>query len=140
MTDDTNNMQRLQNGLLHSAGSCFTEREQDNLRCLIRITCEFETFLRAIKTAASEISETEYNVETTFSGIDAFVSVSHAYRILVGALPSNIGWDSFLLDSFRRKYLTKFEELSKDGRFENRCRLLLDIFKMQLVFAGISYG
>jgi hypothetical protein len=32
-----------------------------------------------------------------------------------------------------------FNSFTKEVNFESKCRLLLDLFKLQIVFAGISY-
>jgi len=32
-----------------------------------------------------------------------------------------------------------FNNIAAEGNFEIKCRLLLDLFKLQIVFAGVSY-
>jgi hypothetical protein len=42
-------------------------------------------------------------------------------------------------ESFKTQFISMFNEFTKEANFENKCRLLLDLFKLQMVFASISY-
>ena len=37
------------------------------------------------------------------------------------------------------KFKSTFQTFELEENFEEKCRLLLDLFKLQIVFAGISY-
>jgi len=37
------------------------------------------------------------------------------------------------------EFKVRFEKFEREQAFEERCRLLLDMFKLQLVFAAVSY-
>lgn len=81
----------------------------------------------------------KYTVETVFNAVESFVSVNSAYRVLSGAVGSRIDWDAISVSSFYEQYTSRFREFVTEPVFENQCRLLLDLFKLELVFAGFSY-
>ncbi len=43
------------------------------------------------------------------------------------------------MDSLKDQFLNKFQEFETEIDFVKRLRLLLDLFKMQIVFAGVFY-
>jgi hypothetical protein len=43
-------------------------------------------------------------------------------------------------DSFKTQFVSMFNKFTKEVNFEKKCRLLLDLFKLEIVFAGISYN
>jgi hypothetical protein len=43
-------------------------------------------------------------------------------------------------ESFKTQFVSMFKEFTEEVNFENKCRLLLDLFKLQIIFVGISYG
>jgi hypothetical protein len=81
----------------------------------------------------------KYMVETVFNAVESFVSVNSAYRVLIGAVSSRIDWDTISVSSFYEQYASRFREFVTEPVFEKQCRLLLDLFKLELVFAGFSY-
>jgi hypothetical protein len=82
----------------------------------------------------------EYECESIRSGIDSFCSLNSTYRILVGATNSRIEWGMiFSRESFNKQYVSMFKEFIEETNFEFKCRLLLDLFKLQIIFAGVSY-
>ena len=42
------------------------------------------------------------------------------------------------MQSLRDRFLSLYPEFVAETKFENKCRLLLDLFKLQIVFAGGS--
>lgn len=81
-----------------------------------------------------------YAIETVFSGVDSFCIVSAAYRGLVGPTSSTINWDKLSVSAFNEQFTSKFHEFAAASNFEKQCRLLLDLFKLAIVFAGYSYN
>jgi hypothetical protein len=81
-----------------------------------------------------------------FGGINSFSSVAHGYRVLVGTTPSTIDWPAIASltspSALKEKYLamyTEFESLDVKTRFVDKLRVLLDLFKLQLLFVSILY-
>jgi hypothetical protein len=59
---------------------------------------------------------------------------------LVGATGSNVKWGMITSwESFKARFISMFDEFTAEVNFENKRRLLLDLFKLQIVFAGVSY-
>lgn len=149
--------------MVESATSRFDESELDHLRCLIRLTLEFYDYMEhgSVKIAttllrgpnAEYVKDVQsasvnpfnkydlgYVCESIRSGVDSFCSLSASYRILVGTTNSRIEWSMISSrESFKAQFLSMFSEFSKEVNFENKCRFLLDLFKLQIVFAGIAY-
>jgi hypothetical protein len=59
---------------------------------------------------------------------------------LVGATSSKVEWGMISSrESFKEKFIAMFDEFTQEVNFENKCRLLLDLFKLQMAFAAVSY-
>jgi hypothetical protein len=81
-----------------------------------------------------------YACESILSGVDSFWDLSTTYRRLVGATDSRVEWDMISSrESFKTRFVSMFNRFAEEVNFENKCRLLLDLFKLQIVFAGISF-
>jgi len=139
--------------------SCFEESEKDDLRILIRLTLEFDEYLKygipglrviaeserhrpggyIIPSNELELEELKYSLESIFSGIDSFRKVNSAYGILVGATGSKVEWGMVSMTSLKEQFVSMFNEFAVETHFEKKCRLLLDLFKVQIVFAGVFY-
>ena len=116
--------------------SCFLESELDDLRCLIRLTVEFHDYLQS---GPSNPLEPNYTCESVFAAVESFMSLTRAYKVLVGAIDSTLGWDMISMPSLKKQFLSMFDEFNREVNFEKKCRILLDLFKMQIVFAGMTY-
>ena len=159
----TRRVKETQSSMVESAKSCFDESELGHLRALIRLTVEFYEYLehgsvemaQALKRGAhadyfkdlhSASSDPfnkydlGYTCESIRSGVDSFCSICASYRILVGRRDSKIDWGMISsMESFKSQFVSTFNEFTNETNFENKCRLLLDLFKLQIVFAGVSY-
>jgi hypothetical protein len=131
---------KIQESVSMSAKPWFSESELKDLRCLIRLTTEFHAWLESAHLDKRHRTEVEFNAESTFSGVESFCAVAAAYRALVGAATSRVQWDMMSSPSLREQFLSTYRELLREGPFEPRCRILLDLFKMQIVIAGILYA
>ena len=150
-------MQKIQSSMVKSVRSCFAESEQEDLRCLIRLAVEFNDYLQvgnprlreSLLQLRRQISdnikikitknELRYSIESIFSGIDSFCSVNSAYRVLVGATRSRVKWGKASMGSLKKQYFSMFKKFITERKFNKKCRLLLDLFKIQIVFAGMFY-
>jgi hypothetical protein len=150
----------VQSSLVEEARSTFSASELESLRVLIRITFEFAYHLEHPRT--TELSdylpgepslrefylahphmfddcELEYAIDTIFSSVEFFVSVHQAYSVLAGRIDSTVNWDEISGATFKEKFNFKFGEFQAEPVFEKKCRILLDLFKLQLVFAAFYY-
>jgi len=129
----------IQASMLESARSCFLESELDHLRCLIRLAVEFSYYLKTEDVTSLVSGDLRYVCDSIFSGVDSFGLVSAAYRDLPGARASDLVWDGESIGSLKEDFLRRYREFCDETDFEKRCRILLDLFKLQIVFAGLSY-
>ena len=148
---------KTQTFMSNSAESCFLASELANLRCLIRITFEFHHYLEYGNLWFEDNSEfppihsnislegmedqfkLDYMIGTIVSGIDSFTSVNNAYHVLVGAIGSTLDWSSISMQGIKEKFISVFCVFENEEIFENKCRLLLDLYKLQIVFCGVFY-
>lgn len=147
--------------MVGAAQSRFNTSELDDLRALIRLTVEFRHYLEYgstkmagmllprlqhfgdlenANTAPFNKYDMEFVCDSIRSGIDSFWVLNAGYRILVGSTGSNIKWGiASSWDLFRKQFLSMFDQFAAESNFENKCRLLLDLFKLQIVFLGFSH-
>jgi hypothetical protein len=129
----------IQASMVESARSYFLESELDDLRCLIRLTIEFFHHLQGEHFAPLIEDNLRYVCDSVFSGVDSFGLVSAAYRALPGARSTTVTRDVKSIDSLKEEFVSKYREFSDETDFEKRCRILLDLFKLQIVFAALQY-
>ena len=77
-----------------------------------------------------------YMIDKILFNIDSFRIVLRTYGVLVGSTKSRIDWSAVGMQSLRDRFLSLYPEFVAETKFENKCRLLLDLFKLQIVFAG----
>jgi hypothetical protein len=129
----------IQDSMLGQAPSYFETEEVEYLRALIRITGDFYDYLQLVNLTSPDQSDLEYIIGSVISGMDSFRNVNGAYRILKGATSSQIKWGPLSLAALKDQFLTMFDEFASESEFTQRCRRLLDLFKIQLVFAGAFF-
>jgi len=120
-----------------SAEGSFLESELEDLRAVIRLTVELHEYFQLACTHPFCLT---YVSESVFSGIDSYCNVTQAYNVLVGAKESQIEWAAVSISGLKGHFALMFEAFDKENVFESKCRLLLDLFKLMIVFAGITYA
>jgi hypothetical protein len=157
-------VQEIQASMVESAESRFDESELGHLRCLIRLAVEFHDYLEhgSVKVARSMLQgphakyvpdaqsasadpfnkyDLGFMCESVRSGVDSFCTLSTSYRMLDGATGSKVEWSMISSkELFRANFAAMFRKFTEEMNFESKCRLLLDLFKLQIVFAGICYN
>ena len=115
----------------------------EHLGVLIRLTVEFHYFLQSAppwpRFPGDPLNDRAYAIESIFAGIDSFKVVMQAYGILVGSTPTTIDWSAVTVQSLKVQFCSMFEQFVAEKEFEKKCRLLLDMFKLQIVFSGAYY-
>jgi hypothetical protein len=140
VSDSVQKIRAIQASMVDAAESCFEPSELEHLRVLVRLTMEFRQYLQRESVEMADIHySNQYVSESIFSGLDSFRSVTHAYQVLVGARDSAIDWSVISKSSIEREFLSTFESLEQAQIFEDKCRFLWDLFKLQLAFAAILY-
>lgn len=160
--DVTNRVKEIQTSMMESAQSCLDESALGHLR-VVRLTVEFHDYLEngSVDIATSVLHgplakyvtnaqsastdpfnkyDLQFACKSIRSGVDSFCNLSSSYRGLVGAVDSRVEWGMISSrESFKAQFVSMFSNFAEEAYFESKCRLLLDLFKLQIVFAGISY-
>jgi len=143
---EDNEIQRvraIQLSMEESARPGFDDEDIQNLGILIRVTVEFHDYLRSAppwpQFPGDPFHDMTYMIDKILINIDSFRIVLHSYGILVGATQSRIDWSAVGVQSLKDRFLSLYAEFVTETKFENKCRLLLDLFKLQIVFAGAFY-
>jgi hypothetical protein len=133
----------IQSSMEESARPGFDDKDIQNLGILIRVTVEFNNYLRSAppwpQFPDDPFHDMTYMIDKILFNIDSFRIVLHSYGILVGSTKSRIDWSLVGVQSLKDRFLSLYPEFVTETKFENKCRLLLDLFKLQIVFAGAFY-
>lgn len=136
-------LQAIQLNMEKSARPGFDDKNIEHLRILIRVTMEFHDYLRSAppwpQFPGDPFHDMTYMIDKILMNIDSFRSVLHTYGVLVGSTKSRIDWSGVGVQSLKDRFLSLYPEFVAETEFENKCRLLLDLFKLQIVFAGSFY-
>jgi hypothetical protein len=140
MTDDIRDQVRaIQKAMGESSGPCFLDSQLDDLSCLVRLTVEFFWFLKGVDPAPGVEDKRRYACESVFSGVDSLCRVSDAYRLMGGSRGAFLPGGAGSIESLKEEFISRYMEFLEETDFEKRCGLLLNLFKLQIVFAGMSY-
>lgn len=118
------------------AEAWFSESELEHLRTVVRLVIELYEYFQLPCAHSFCLS---YVGESVFSGIDSYCIVTRAYRMPRGAKESQIEWNSLSLPELKTRYACMFKAFEEVNAFETKCRLLLDLYKVLIVFAGLTY-
>lgn len=129
---------RAQDSMLRIAPSWCSAGELDEFRCLIRLTVEsFHYFQRE---DSHERRDIIYQCNSTFSGIESFQRVTAVYR-LAGETANGAPFQApSSIDALKERFAALYTGFRAEDRcFEERCRLLVDLFRLQIIFAAWNY-
>jgi hypothetical protein len=137
LTDEAiKHVRRTQAFMVESAGSCFDEKDQENLRIVVRLTVEFYYF---VQQNCTHQFCAEYVSESIMCGFEWYSGLAHTYRILEDTIENTIDWSRISIPSLKEDFISMFRDFDKEIYFERKCRLLLDLFKLQMIFAAVFY-
>ena|SRR5579862_2990703 len=138
-TDFYPETRELQASMSSAAAAEFEASNLDHLRTLIRLTVEFFHFLND-SNASGDLDDLTYLCDSIIAGVDSFYDVNCVYRLLPNSKRSSADWGvASSMQSLKEEFNRKYNEFSTATALEDRCRLLLDLFKLQVAFVGISY-
>jgi hypothetical protein len=134
-------VREAQDLMLAASQSCLVGSEPGDLRALIRITIEFFYFLEGHLKLEGVLKgdETNYAIDTVFSGVDSFMSLSASSRMITNNAPTAVNWDQINRTTLWQVFLALYQQFRSERNFERQFRLLLDLFRLQLIFAGMNY-
>lgn len=127
---------KVQAVMLEGAKPVFTEKNEEDLRVVIRLTVEFYYYLQ---TNCTHQDCAAYVSDSILWGAEWYQRLTHTYRILEGSTESRIDWSRVSGPSLKEHYVSMFRDFDREILFETKCRLLLDLFKLQIFFAAVSY-
>jgi len=115
---------------------------EDNLRrlySLIYNAVDFHNYLETADMVSPAYNDKVYMCDSIFSCIESFTYVNGNYSVLIGAMDSELKWGLTSLNSLKERFNSMYQEFLSEQNFEKKCRLLLDLFKLQIVFFGMVY-
>jgi len=121
------------------AASHFSESEREALRGIMGFTVEFLYYLKRTDMDSLDPYGVEYVNESTVSGLEFFIAVCQVYRITVGRVGSRLPRSVPSLTALKDQFIAMYQSFLQETTFEKKCGLLLDLFKLQIVFAGLTY-
>jgi hypothetical protein len=143
MENNKMHLQAIQLDMEKSARPGFDDKDIQELRVLIRVTAEFHDYLTSAppwpQFPGDPFHDMTYMIDKILINIESFRTVLHTYSVLVGSSKSRIDWGTVGVQSIRDLFLSLYPKFVTETKFENKCRLLLDLFKLQIVFAGAFY-
>ena len=119
--------------------SHFLDSELDDLRGVIRLTVEFFHRLQRVDIDSIDDESLQYWGGSVFSGVDSFTGLCSAYRTTAGQTRSKLPQRVTSRAALKEEFSAMYREFAGGNNFEKRCRLLLDLFKLQIIFAGMTY-
>jgi hypothetical protein len=114
----------------------------EHMRALTRIVVEFNYYLQSDDHAADDLIR-NYVCDSVAGANESFQYVNNAYRGFLDALPSKVDWSCNArqsLNDLKSAFRAQFEEFIVQKRFENKYRSLLDLYKLGLLYASLSYS
>ena len=138
--EEARQIRAVQDSLLDASRSHFVEEYQGALMATSRIVVTFFQLLRKSDLAAWDSTQLNDAAYVVFSGIEQFIYLNSGYTTTGDATGSDLDWSRPLsLASLQEKFTSKYDEFLSETDFVKRCRLLLDLFKLQIVFAGFTF-
>jgi hypothetical protein len=134
--DHRSDIRHLQAEMEASARSCFVESEIEHLSTVIRLIAE-----SAAMPSHEQMSDRDkrYTSDSVFSGVDSFCIVNSAYSVLVGAEKSTLRWHECAYETLESVFQDLYRKLLEEEDFTRQCRIVLDLFRIQIVVAVVSY-
>jgi len=131
-------VQETQRAMAAGARPAFVASDIEHLNGVVRLTIEFAFFLEEFSSGDRASLDVGYECLSIISGIDSFLSVFGTYNMLRDTEEISVHWFENPAE-FQKSFRTKYAAFLDADRFEPKCRYLLELFKMQIVFAGATY-
>lgn len=137
-------MRALQDSMVETGREHLPETDLERVRGLIRLTVEFHYHLqrRNIYSAEepmdpSDQKEVNYRCDSILGGIESFWYLSSSYHSM--STSKMTAWDQTSIAALKERFASIYERFCVGSNFEERCGLLLDMFKLQIIFVGLLY-
>jgi hypothetical protein len=137
--DQIQRVRTIQLSMEESARPGFDDNDIQHLHVLVRLTVQFYDYLSSAPPSDDPFRDMTYAIDSIFFNIDSFRSVMHSYGVLVGSTTSTIDWNAISTRLLKDEFVSVYRAFVTQTNFESKCRLLLDLVKLQIVFAGVFY-
>lgn len=141
--DQTQRVMAIQQSMEESARPGFDDKHIQHLRVLVRLTVDFYDYVRSAppwpQFPDDPLHDMTYKIDSILINVESFWVVMHSYGILVGSTISTIDWNGFNIRDLKDEFVAVYHAFVAQTNFKSKCRLLLDLFKLQIVFAGAFY-
>ena len=141
--DQIQRIRAIQQSMEESARPGFNDEDIQQLRVLVRLTVEFHDYLTGTppwpQFPDDPFHDMTYKAGSILINVDSFRAVVQAYGVLLGSTRSTIDWDVINIRSLKDEFISMYHTFLGQTSFEAKCRLLLDLVKLQIVFAGAFY-
>lgn len=121
------------------AASHFSKPQLDALGAIIGFTVEFFYYLKRTDMESLDADGVKWVNLSTVSGMRFFVTLCQTYGVTEGSVGSRLPRGVPSLTALKDEFTTRYQAFCKDTTFETKCGLLLDLFKLQIVFMGLTY-
>jgi hypothetical protein len=119
--------------------SHFSESELARLGVVVRLTVEFFHSLQKPVLDTADPEDLRYVDESVISGIDSFMSLCQAYRYTLGESRSTLPQSIVSMKALAESFIAVYRQFAQEKNFEKKCRLLIYLFKLQIIFVGLTY-
>jgi hypothetical protein len=112
------------------------QKDREDLRIVVRLTVEFYYFCQQNCTHQHCAG---YMSGPVIWNFDSYSRLAQMYQILEDTTESTIDWSRISIPSIKKDFATMFRDFDNEIYFERKCRLLLDLYKLQIIFSAVAY-
>jgi hypothetical protein len=144
MKEDEESVARaITDSMVREVGPELIARDLELIGELVEVCVQFDHFLTGRGRWPAFPEDPFHNMKYEVSGllchVNTFLSLVQLYGILTGSKRSTVDWTTVTTVSVKDRYLFAYQEFIDETHFVKKLRLLLDLYKLQLVFAGMFY-
>jgi hypothetical protein len=130
-------IRETQDVMVGAAQSCLPESCVGDLRGLIRLTEKFNANACRRDASTFDRRDVEYWCRSIYGGIDSFLSVRDCCRSISDSDLST--WEKMTALELMETFTAKYQVFHNETAFERRLVILLDLFKLQILWAAMEY-
>jgi len=130
-------IKELQDSMLESASDWYSASDKEDLRALIWAVGEFYRYL--LDGDLNDRRSLRYHGDNVLATIECFGRLVDAYRTGDEADDYRHVQGMASVEALKEEFIATYREFCKQVDFEQRYGLLLRLFKLQLVFVGMTY-
>lgn len=137
--DQMQRVRQILESMEESARPGFDDEHIQHLRILVRLAVQFYDYLTLTADSDDAFRDLNYVLDSLFFNIESFRVVTRTYGILVGASRSTVDWSAIGVSSLKEQFISLYDSFVSQINFETKCRLLLDLIRLYIIYAGAFY-